>query len=190
MRKAENSTLDTEPFRVSVGSARPSDTWSHGFLCGGAALCTVHRTQHTHEAYKQSCLIYFFKYFNFQFTTDSLEQTTQEEIERKRARPVWVSESEEWVVWVFLSFCRRLSISVASSVLFGVLGGGSDHMWTRVSRPSGAKGCQILILNDGMSAERFVTPVSWLTNMTCHFCRCEFRMFRISSLLRIMLCDL
>ncbi len=50
--------------------------------------------------------------------------------------------------------------------------------------------CQILILNDGMSAERFVLPVSWLTNMTCHFCRCEFRMFRISSLLRIMLCDL
>lgn len=41
-RRAENRTLDTEPVRVSVGSARPSDTWSHGFLSGVTALCTVH----------------------------------------------------------------------------------------------------------------------------------------------------
>ncbi len=154
-------------------------------------LCALYTVHNTHTRLTNSHVWFT---FSNTLTSNSLpipwsKQRRKKLRERERDLSEWVKVKSGWL-WCIFVICRRLSISVASSVLFGVLGGGSDHMWTRVSRPSGAKGCQILILNDGMSAERFVTPVSWLTNMTCHFCRCEFRMFRISSLLRIMLCDL
>lgn len=49
---------------------------------------------------------------------------------------------------VFLSFCRCLSISVASSVLFGVLGAGSDCMWTCVRSAGQVEQKVLFVLSD------------------------------------------